>query len=723
MGLCGCGGPSGPDWSKAELPPGVVVRKEIRSMPREEQERIARAFLKMRENIGGSGTSPYFKMAVIHGGMPPLSTKKYPEYCAHRRTCFAPWHRPYMLEFERMLRRADLALGGDSNIGLPYWDWTRYEVNGEVFPRIIRDELTVDFPSSFFPIKPSPAFAPLATLPSDASLKAAFEASGLDELAFLSLRSSQFLNFACTASQTARYPSVEAPHNTIHGYVGGIMGTFQSAFHPVFWMHHCNVDRLFETYLQLNPDSWVDFQQAQAKFDPGGAKGYPNGPAGPFKPFVNHLTGEAFNAADCFTNTEPFGFLYDALLPVPPPQMREPPWLATFWDVNVLAVGQPCLLHVYVAAKGSAWERPPSDSRDDLVTPDSFAGSAGVFFLNSPAGCENCRVNKTFDVYVDVTPALRRNNIMPRNADIRVLVEFADGTVSPIEQTRLPPPQLNGPRLTTVGIAESNLHADDGYITSLQQVLIAGCFLSGEPSGVYDDQTVAAVKRFQEAAGLEVDGLLDSATRDVMLYGLILSNDHSEEPGTRLASVKPGEVTKWTLVASTVPSRLRKPALLADLRKAFALWGEATEVRFEYVEPEAASRPPPGPSQALRLNHDTITVSFDRKSKSDPGAFDGPGGQLAHATADSIVFDPDELWDTSDAHSERKVTRGWDEVHYQILNVALHEIGHCIGLSHSEHPGDIMLPFYSPDRTVLSENDILRARMELGLVPSARESN
>ena len=86
-------------------------------MPREEQERIARAFLKMRENIGGSGTSPYFKMAVIHGGMPPLSTKKYPEYCAHRRTCFAPWHRPYMLEFERMLRRADLALGGDGNIG------------------------------------------------------------------------------------------------------------------------------------------------------------------------------------------------------------------------------------------------------------------------------------------------------------------------------------------------------------------------------------------------------------------------------------------------------------------------------------------------------------------------------------------------------------------------------------------------------------------------------
>jgi len=42
-----------------------------------------------------------------------------------------------MLEFERSLRRADMALGKDGNIGLPYWDWMEPEVNGEVVPGIV----------------------------------------------------------------------------------------------------------------------------------------------------------------------------------------------------------------------------------------------------------------------------------------------------------------------------------------------------------------------------------------------------------------------------------------------------------------------------------------------------------------------------------------------------------------------------------------------------------
>ena len=94
--------------------------------------------LKMRENTDGPGTSPYFKLAVMHGGMPPLSRAEYPEYCAHRREAFPGWHRPYMLDFERALRRADLACGGDGTIGLPYWDWCETEVNGEVLPKVVR---------------------------------------------------------------------------------------------------------------------------------------------------------------------------------------------------------------------------------------------------------------------------------------------------------------------------------------------------------------------------------------------------------------------------------------------------------------------------------------------------------------------------------------------------------------------------------------------------------
>ena len=39
------------------------------------------------------------------------------------------------------------------------------------------------------------------------------------------------------------------------------MGTFQSAFHPIFWMHHCNIDRLYQKYLELEPDSKEEMQR------------------------------------------------------------------------------------------------------------------------------------------------------------------------------------------------------------------------------------------------------------------------------------------------------------------------------------------------------------------------------------------------------------------------------------------------------------------------------
>ena len=40
-------------------------------------------------------------------------------------------------------------------------------------------------------------------------------------------------------------PSLESPHNSVHGAMGrsNVMFSFQSAFHPVFWMHHNNIDR------------------------------------------------------------------------------------------------------------------------------------------------------------------------------------------------------------------------------------------------------------------------------------------------------------------------------------------------------------------------------------------------------------------------------------------------------------------------------------------------
>ena len=47
------------------------------------------------------------------------------------------------------------------------------------------------------------------------------------------------------------------PHNGVHGVIGsfgGPMGDYMSPLDPIFWLHHCNVDRIWAAWQELNPD-------------------------------------------------------------------------------------------------------------------------------------------------------------------------------------------------------------------------------------------------------------------------------------------------------------------------------------------------------------------------------------------------------------------------------------------------------------------------------------
>ena len=88
----------------------------------------------------------------------------------------------------------------------------------------------------------------------------------------------------------------------------------------------------------------------------------------------------------------------------------------------------------------------------------------------------------------------------------------------------------------------------------------------------------------------------------------------------------------------------------------------------------------------------------------DETSFDGPGGTLAVADAGGITFDYHEEW----------LLQGMDNKPnaFFLLPVALHEIGHCLGLTHaplSEYR-DVMNPYYVANKVRLSDNDISRAK-------------
>jgi tyrosinase len=65
--------------------------------------------------------------------------------------------------------------------------------------------------------------------------------------------------------------NIESIHGTIHSTVGGEEGNFYivyySAFDPIFWLHHGNVDRLFSIWEALNPNYTVpSFSNAAQTF-------------------------------------------------------------------------------------------------------------------------------------------------------------------------------------------------------------------------------------------------------------------------------------------------------------------------------------------------------------------------------------------------------------------------------------------------------------------------
>ena len=266
------------------------------------QARFVEAIRTMQQNKAGPGTSEYLRIASYHGGLDNF--KDYPSYCVHQRESFPGWHRAYLVEFERTLRKADMANGGDGEMGLPYWDWQERAA----LPPVVRQQLLSDFPTDFWPAGFRGLPFKLSQTNLDHDIQAHFAAVGIKDGAEQCLHSLQHRAHASYPRQS-RYPPLEEPHNHVHVAVGGIMGQNYSAFHPAFWLHHCNVDRIYERYLRYQPDSHSEMQRRRSQRT-AATRSLPGGlDYGDYRPFINHTTNQPFHARDTF-DAQALGFKY-----------------------------------------------------------------------------------------------------------------------------------------------------------------------------------------------------------------------------------------------------------------------------------------------------------------------------------------------------------------------------------------------------------------------------
>ncbi|XP_010129795.1 PREDICTED: interstitial collagenase-like [Buceros rhinoceros silvestris] len=194
----------------------------------------------------------------------------------------------------------------------------------------------------------------------------------------------------------------------------------------------------------------------------------------------------------------------------------------------------------------------------------------------------------------------------------------------------------------------------------------------------------AKLKEMQEFFGLQVNGKPDLDTLEMM------QKPRCGVPDIGQYALTPGN-PKWkrnnlTYRILNYTPEMRRADVDEAIQKALRVWSNVTPLTFQKVEDGEAD----------------IMMSFVYGDHRDYSPFDGPGGMLAHAfqpgegIGGDVHFDEDETW-TKDGTGTN------------LFIVAAHELGHSLGLSHSNDPGALMYPTYSytdPKEFLLPQDDI-----------------
>lgn len=310
----------------------------------------------------------FYQISGIHGI--PYIPWQYPTpnggnpsygYCTHDSVLFCTWHRPYLILIEQVLVQHAVAIAAEftgsdgaryraaaAKVRMPYWDWAASSSRVPVIAT--RPTITV--------VRPGPNGAPVnATIHnplfSYRFTNEAYRARdlvGYDDLEgtmetfrgmsptpleqqsdepsatldrdFLTRRQNTFQLFSIGTIgrfSTDRFGgqpppgdlgSVESIHNTIHRTLFGYMQyTAMAAFDPIFWLHHCQVDRLTSIYQAIHPDSRIGpLSRLSATFGFPDASGTEdiNTPLYPFR----HSDGKEWTSNDITSATSIFSYGY-----------------------------------------------------------------------------------------------------------------------------------------------------------------------------------------------------------------------------------------------------------------------------------------------------------------------------------------------------------------------------------------------------------------------------
>lgn len=233
-------------------------------------------------------------------------------------------------------------------------------------------------------------------------------------------------------------------------------------------------------------------------------------------------------------------------------------------------------------------------------------------------------------------------------------------------------------------------------VDNLQQFLKKFGYLEGKNKEVKEDardanfgnETEIALQNYQKFHGLTQTGELDEATVKQMNVPRCGFPDSDEKTANFVSQGNKWSKNDLTYKFLNFSSDLTEDEVRSSITIAFTLWSEVTPLTFTETTEDNAD----------------ILISFVTGEHGDDDPFDGIGNVLAHAyfpppnsgdLAGDVHFDDSETWSLNLPPS------GFD-----LATVAAHELGHSLGLSHSNVQGSLMFPSYSGPQRSLHQDDI-----------------
>ena len=240
-------------------------RQNATSLTDSERDAYIDAVKELKNTIkSGHTLSIYDEFVAIHWGIRQVTASDGTADRGHNGPAFLPWHREYLLRYEQELQNVN------SDVTLPYWRWDAKKADTN---DIFKDEFMGPSGSGWgsnhavtsghFSI--AEGWEIHADLDIDNNQNSQGRLAGERALQrnntltpSIGSRTlpggNQMENVMEQGTFSDFRSDLENAHNTVHVWVGeSMVNAFVSPNDPIFFMHHCNVDRLWAIWQQDNP--------------------------------------------------------------------------------------------------------------------------------------------------------------------------------------------------------------------------------------------------------------------------------------------------------------------------------------------------------------------------------------------------------------------------------------------------------------------------------------